>query len=262
MGKSKDKKTGEELFDSFYSNLWQERWPDLKASLIGEKAEQVSVPNTNPPYWLDEASLISASLLPVTKGSNVLDMCAAPGGKSLILAQKTGKEGFLTANDRSPDRRERLKKVLSSLNEEFRPDIRITGFNAESWGLYEKEVYDFILLDAPCSSERHVLLDPKHLGLWSPNRPKRLSISQYAMLSSALMALKKGGWILYSTCSINPGENEEVIKKLFSRHGEEVEESILYPSFSERREKGAIILPDTNKGKGPMYFCLIRKKES
>ena len=107
-----------------------------------------------------------------------------------------------------------------------------------------------------------MLLDPKHLGLWSPNRPKRLPISQYAMLSSALMALKKGGWILYSTCSINPGENEEVIKKLFSRHGEEVEESILYPSFSERREKGAIILPDTNKGKGPMYFCLIRKKES
>ena len=258
MGKKKDKKSGSQLFEEYYSLIWGERWESLRASLLEEKTEMTSVPNTDPPYWLDEASLLTASLLPVSEGSRVLDMCAAPGGKSLVLAQKTGKSGFLTANDRSPERRERLRKVLSSLPSAITPEIKITGFNAESWGVYEKEAYDFILLDAPCSSERHVISSPAHLEMWSPNRPKRLSISQYAMLSSALLAARKGAWILYSTCSINPLENEEVVEKLFKRHPEEVEEGET-PSWAEKRKRGGLVLPDKGNGRGPMYFCLIRK---
>lgn len=259
MAKKKDKINPAQLFDDYYSDIWKDRWPLLKEALLEEKNSQVSIEETNPPYWLDEASLLTATLLPVTKGSTVLDMCAAPGGKSLVLAKATGKEGFLTANDRSPERRERLRKVLYSLSPDIRPEIRITGFNAESWGLYEKEAYDYILLDAPCSSERHVLNDEKYLAQWSPNRPKRLAISQYAMLSSALMAVKEGGYILYSTCSINPGENEEVIEKLFKRHKEEVEEAESFPSWALRRKYGGMVLPDEHSGKGPMYFCLLRK---
>lgn len=258
----KEKKSSEELFDEYYSSIWGERWETLKSSLLSDKAEQISVPNTEPKYWLDEASLLVASLLPIEKGSTVLDMCAAPGGKSLVLAQKIGQEGFLTVNDRSPERRERLRKTLTLLPPELTPEVRVTGFNAESWGVYEKEVYDAILLDAPCSSERHVLLDPKHLSIWSPNRPKRLSVSQYSMLSSALLAAKKGAWILYSTCSINPGENEEVIKKLFKRHSDEIEECSSFPSWAERREYGGMVLPDRSQGRGPMYFCLLRKKDN
>ena len=218
MGKKKNKQDASLLFDEYYGEIWCDRWQSLKEALKEEKDTQVSIDETNPPYWLDEASLLTASLLPVSSGSTVLDMCAAPGGKSLVLAKATGKTGFLTANDRSPDRRERLRKVLYSLRDDIRPEIRITGFNAESWGLYEKEAYDAVLLDAPCSSERHVLNDEKYLSQWSPSRPKRLAISQYAMLSSALMAVKYDGYILYSTCSINPGENEEVVQKLFQRH--------------------------------------------
>ena len=150
MAKKKDKINPAQLFDDYYSDIWKDRWPFLKEALLEEKNSQVSIEETNPPYWLDEASLLTATLLPVTKGSTVLDMCAAPGGKSLVLAKATGKEGFLTANDRSPERRERLRKVLFSLSPDIRPEIRITGFNAESWGLYEKEAYDYILLDAPC----------------------------------------------------------------------------------------------------------------
>ena len=256
---NKNKKDPSVLFDEYYSSIWMERWPGLKEALMEEKNTQVSINETDPPYWLDEASLLTATLLPVTEGSIVLDMCAAPGGKSLVLAKSTGIKGKLTANDRSPERRERLRKVLYSLREDLRPEIRITGFNAESWGLYEKDAYDFVLLDAPCSSERHVLNDPKYLSQWSPSRPKRLSVSQYAMLSSALMAVREGGYILYSTCSINPGENEEVIEKLFKRHGSEIEESQDFPSWAERRRYGGMVLPDKTGGKGPMYFCLLRK---
>ena len=262
MGKKNNKQDSSFLFDEYYSEIWKNRWPRLKEALKEEKNTQVSINETNPPYWLDEASLLTASLLPVSPSSAVLDMCAAPGGKSLVLAKATGKNGFLTANDRSPDRRERLRKVLYSLREDIRPEIRITGFNAESWGLYEKDAYDYVLLDAPCSSERHVLNDEKYLSQWSPSRPKRLAVSQYAMLSSALMAVKVGGYILYSTCSINPGENEEVIQKLFKRHPWEVEESPDIPSWAERRKHGAMVLPDTSGGKGPMYFCLLKKVEN
>ena len=262
MGKKNNKQDSSFLFDEYYSEIWKNRWPRLKEALKEEKNTQVSINETNPPYWLDEASLLTASLLPVSPSSAVLDMCAAPGGKSLVLAKATGKNGFLTANDRSPDRRERLRKVLYSLREDIRPEIRITGFNAESWGVYEKDAYDYVLLDAPCSSERHVLNDEKYLSQWSPSRPKRLAVSQYAMLSSALMAVKVGGYILYSTCSINPGENEEVIQKLFKRHPLEVEESTDIPSWAERRKHGAMVLPDTSGGKGPMYFCLLKKVEN
>ena len=116
-----------------------------------------------------------------------------------------------------------------------------------------------MLLDAPCSSERHVYLDPAHIGIWSPSRPKRLAKEQFALLSSALIAVKKGGYILYSTCSINPDEDENVIERLFSRHDGEVEDVDIALEHSEKLSRGRIILPDTSGGLGPMYACLIRK---
>ena len=121
-------------------------------------------------------------------------------------------------------------------------------------------MYDRILLDAPCSSERHVLNDEKHLSIWSPSRPKRLSVEQYALLSSAFLTVKNGGYILYSTCSVNPGENEGVIAKLFKKHKDEVEEIKCILPNSEEREYGLMLMPDKAGGIGPMYACLIRKR--
>ena len=93
------------------------------------------------------------------------------------------------------------------------------------------------------------------------SRPKRLAKEQFALLSSALIVVKKGGYILYSTCSINPEEDEGVVEKLFSRHEQEVEEIPLDLETSERRMRGRIIMPDTSNGLGPMYACLLRKKK-
>lgn len=248
------------LFDEYYSSLYGERWPLLKEALLKESREKIVPPGLKTPYYMDKSSFLTASLLPVTPSSTVLDMCAAPGGKSLVIALKMKGEGLLVSNDRSPERRRRMKEVFSSCLPEGSVCIRITGYNAESWGLYEKDEYDYILLDAPCSSERHVLNDEKYLSQWSPSRPRRLQISQYAMLSSALIALKEGGYVLYSTCSINSGENEEIIRKLLSRHGREVDIIDTPLEYAEKRDYGSIILPDTSSGLGPMYSCLIRKR--
>lgn len=260
MKQNKNKKDSKALFDEYYLSLYKERWSSLKKALLEEKSEQVTIQGLKEPYYLDKSSLLTASTLPVTPGSKVLDMCAAPGGKSLVIALKMEGKGTLVSNDRSPDRRERMRIVFEKCLPEKRPEIFIRGYNAESWGLYEKNEYDYILLDAPCSSERHVLNDEKYLSQWSPQRPKRLSISQYAMLSSALIALKSGGYILYSTCSINSNENEEVIAKLFKRHEIEVDEIEVDIPLSEKRKHGRIILPDTSEGLGPMYLALLRKR--
>lgn len=246
-------------FEDYYREIYKERWDALKASLLEKKDTQIEIPGLASPYYVDEASYLTAGLLPITEGMNVLDMCAAPGGKTLVLALKLNGTGTLTSNDRSPDRRARLRKSISDcLTEKDRANIRVTGFDASSWGVYEKDAYDAILLDAPCSSERHVMLDEKHLSIWSPSRPKRLAVLQYAMLSSALLAARSGAYILYSTCSINPEENNEVIAKLSKRHAGEVEE-IETDLIGEKQEYGKLVLPDYAEGRGPMYACLLRK---
>lgn len=253
----RNKEKNEVLFDNFYRALYATRWDSLKEALSKDKETMMEIPDLLTPYYLDSVSYRTADLLPVKPGMNVLDMCAAPGGKTLVLAKKLHGSGMLVSNDRSPDRRERLRKTINqSLTEEERSIIKVTGFDASAWGVYEKNMYDAILLDAPCSSERHVINDQKHLDMWSESRPKRLAIMQYAMLSSALIAAKEDSYILYSTCSINKNENQKVIEKLFKRHGDEVREVKI--DYGESQEYGTIVLPDTGSGEGPMYACLLK----
>ena len=259
MAKKRQKQTSEEVFESFYRDIYGDRWDFLKASMTDEKDTVLLSDRLLSPYYMDPASIEVAEMLPIEDGNRVLDMCAAPGGKTLSLALRLGERGTLTSNDRSPQRVHRLRTVIEEcLPKEIAERITTTNHDASSWCLYEQEAYDRILLDAPCSSERHVMNDPKHLGIWSPTRPKRLSKEQYALLSSAFIALKHGGLILYSTCSINPGENNEVIARLFKKHPGEVEEIELEMN-GEKQEHGTLILPDRTDGLGPMYCCLLRK---
>ena len=247
-------------FDGYYSAIWGGRWASIRSSLLVERRPVAYSDNLVQPYYMDEASICTARLLPLADGDRVLDMCAAPGGKTLVLASRLDGRGQIVANDRSKDRRARLDKVLRDhLDDRLHSSVRTTCRDASRWGLYEKDAYDAVLLDAPCSSERHVIASDEHMAMWSPGRPKRLAIEQYALLSSAFMTTRPGGFILYSTCSINPDEDENVIERLFSRHDGEVEDVDIALEHSEKLSRGRIILPDTSGGLGPMYACLIRK---
>ena len=260
MGKKKKDAEGEKLFELHYQGIYAERWPTLRKALLEERKPVAFSEHLRATYYLDEASIVGARLLSVQKGDHVLDMCAAPGGKSLVLASSLQGSGHLVANDRSATRRGRLKIVLKNhLPQSWQESVQVTGHDASKWGLYEQEVYDRVLLDAPCSSERHVLCDAKALNMWKPTRPKALAIQQFAMLAAALEAVKVGGFILYSTCSIEPCENEGVIEKLFvKRAGRFAIEHMAVPE-AEQRPYGSIILPDMANGRGPLYFCLIRR---
>ncbi|MGD1822447.1 MAG: RsmB/NOP family class I SAM-dependent RNA methyltransferase [Pleomorphochaeta sp.] len=259
MGKKKIKNPALE-FDNYYRNIYKERWDNLKEALKKEKTNIEYSNNLIKPYYFDEASLFCANLLEINEGDKVLDMCAAPGGKSLVLASKLKGSGHLVSNDRSSKRRARLHNVIKEhLPKEYLDHISITAHDSTRWGLYEQEVYDKILLDAPCSSERHVLTDQSYLDKWSLNRPKHLSYQQFAMLAAALEAVKIGGIILYSTCAITPLEDEDVIKKLFKKRKDRFEIINFDCEIAEDREYGKIVLPDNSQNRGPLYFCLIRR---
>ena len=159
---------------------------------------------------------------------------------------------------------ERLDKLLSVIGLEDRRNSlpgKLSGGEQQRVAIARGLICgpDAILLDAPCSSERHVIQSAQHLAMWSPSRPKRLAIEQYSLLASAFMALRKGGHLLYSTCSVNPQEDEAVVAKLFTRQNGLVEEIMLDDPRAEKREHGCIIMPDSSGGLGPLYYCLLRK---
>lgn len=279
-----------EGFNKFYHELYGERWPELKASLLAPTKHaawvspygdgvhpggenfldfanvflcegRVEAPSGIPRgyYLLDPASLFPPSVLAPSGNDRVLDLCAAPGGKSLIIESMLGSDGHLVANDRSNDRRGRLKNVfMEYLPQERQAHVEVRGHDASRWGLYEQDIYDKILLDAPCSSERHVLMSDKHLQQWSIKRTKALAIEQAAMLLSALSAVKVGGRIVYSTCALSQLENDGVIAKVLRKRPDQIQVETLDLPIGEKTEFGWHILPDRT-GFGPIYLAsLIR----
>lgn len=248
-----------EDFDTYYRNIWLDRWDALKNAFAGEPDYCTLEEGLLKPYFLDKASTYPAQALDVQHGDSVLDLCAAPGGKTLILALAKGEAGTLVANDKSADRRMRLKTVVNEhLPASIASTVHITGYDAATWGLYQKDMYDRVLLDAPCSSERHVLSSPYYLAQWTPARTKQLAIRQFAMLAAALDAAKAGGRIVYSTCSISPLENDGVVEKLFKKRKDMFNIIELEPEIGEKTKYGIQILPDTT-GAGPIYYCCLEK---
>ncbi len=274
------RKKGEEAFDAFYFNIYAGRWDQLKKTLLKPKEHivylnpylknnphPIKMDSTYPApqkiddlmnyYFLDFASTLPVKALDIKNDDQVIDLCAAPGGKSLMIMGENPKS--LICNDLSHDRLQRLKKIMQDyLPEDIQKKITYTKRDASLWGTFEKEIYDKTLLDAPCSSERHFLQRPNELTDWSEGRTKRLAKLQFALLAAAIDITKSGGRIVYSTCSISPYENDEVIKKaLKKRSGQfEIEKNLF--DESEATEFGQQVLPDKN-GHGPFYLSILRK---
>jgi 16S rRNA (cytosine1407-C5)-methyltransferase len=212
---------------------------------------------------MDRASILAARSLRLPETGTVLDACAAPGGKTLVLASRLSPGTRLLANELSSDRRRRLSLVLDRhLNRERREWVRVSGFDAAAEGSKKKERGRFagILLDAPCSSERHVISNEGALVKWTPARVKFLSQRQWALLSSAFLLLRSGSSLVYSTCALSEEENDAVVQRLTAKYGEELILDV--PDFTggEKTKYGRIILPDRAQGMGPLYVARFGKK--
>lgn len=252
-------------YHAFYKDVYGDRWEALFEALKAP-AHQVERenkfhkehPKLAATYKMDPASILAATALQVESGDQVLDMCAAPGGKSLVLCESLG-SGTLVANELSENRRIRLLAVLKQyLPATMLKKISVKGSDGNKYGLKMRDTFDRILLDAPCSGDRHLVQKPSSLEKWSPKSPKSMAIRQYSLLASAFNALKPGGTLVYSTCAISPLENDGVIDKLFKKKPEEFRILRRPQELGEPTTHGHILLPDKHKA-GPIYFSIIKK---
>lgn len=167
-------------------------------------------------YYIQEPSaMLPAAVLPISKGDKVLDLCAAPGGKTTQLGARLNHEGLLVSNDISPSRAKAIVKNIELFG------IRNSIILSESPKKLEKYFigfFDKILVDAPCSGEGMFRKDPTMIKNWVKTGVEYYVNLQKEILPSAAVMLKSGGFMVYSTCTFSIEENEKVIKWFLDEH--------------------------------------------
>jgi 16S rRNA (cytosine1407-C5)-methyltransferase len=164
-------------------------------------------------YVQDAASMLPVSLLEESSndGQLILDMAASPGGKTTQLIDVTGDRSFVIANDTSASRLQALRIVLQTWGA---MNFAITNYPGEQMGSWFPEVFDVILLDAPCSMENFRSTASHPLRSTTTSERDRLSLRQSLLIQSAFRALKPGGQLIFATCSLAPEEDELVLDNL------------------------------------------------
>ncbi|WP_151412604.1 16S rRNA (cytosine(1407)-C(5))-methyltransferase RsmF [Enterobacter cloacae] len=210
--------------------FWIER-DDEDAVPLGSTAEHLSGL-----FYIQEAS----SMLPVAAlfadgnvPERVMDVAAAPGSKTTQIAARMGNRGAILANEFSASR---VKVLHANISRCGIHNVALTHFDGRVFGAALPEMFDAILLDAPCSGEGVVRKDPDALKNWSMESNLEIAATQRELIDSAFHALRPGGTLVYSTCTLNRDENEDVCLWLKAQYPDAVEFLPLNDLFSSAQE--------------------------
>jgi len=171
-------------------------------------------------YSQNLSSQLAPLILNPQPGEEVLDMCAAPGGKTSQIACMMHGKGRIAAVEKIKTRFFKMKANFKTLQHDF-----IHTYMSDAVGLWRKtpERFNRILLDAPCSSEsRFQINKPDSYAHWKPRKIKEASRKQKKLIYSAINCLKPGGTLVYSTCSFAPEENEAVIDHILETYPQQL----------------------------------------
>lgn len=167
-------------------------------------------------YIQNLSSILAIHVLNPQKEEDILDLAAAPGSKTTLISSLTNNEANITANDIDPQRIGKLNNVLNQFGSK---NVEITNKDGAVMGKIYPNHYDRVLLDAPCSDEGRIYLaGHKPLRFWSIKMSNAMVKKQKELIESAYEALKIGGTLLYSTCTLEPDENEGVITHLLKKY--------------------------------------------
>lgn len=165
-------------------------------------------------YTQEAASMIPPIVLEPKPDEIVLDIAASPGSKTTQIAQYMQNKGILIANDYTY---ERMKPLSINLQRCGVTNAIITLMEGQ-WFKRSGIEFDKILVDAPCSGTGTIRKSLKTIGIWNPDMIRRLSITQKQLIETGFKLLKENGTLVYSTCSLEPEENEEVVDFLIKKY--------------------------------------------
>lgn len=221
-------------------------------------------------YYIQEPSAMTpASFLPVEPGDKVLDLCAAPGGKTTELGAKLQRKGVLFSNDISISR---TKALLHNIELNGIPNIVVMSEESSRLASRMEGYFDKILVDAPCSGEGMFRKDPAMVKAWEPDKVELYSSIQRELLVDAAKMLRPGGMMIYSTCTFAPEEDEQSVEFLLEQCPEmELMELPMYegfdqghPQWSKTGREDLIrcrrLWPHRLEGEGH-FVALLHKKE-
>ena len=201
-------------------------------------------------YYIQEPSaMAAAALLDPEPGDQVLDLCAAPGGKTTQIGSRLKGRGFLLSNEIHPARARILSQNVERMG---LGNVAVTNHAPGELADRFPEAFDKIAVDAPCSGEGMFRREEEALAQWSGELIKACAERQREILCSAARMLRPGGRLVYSTCTFAPEENEGVLADFLAEHGDfYVERRQGYEEFSPGR-------PDWVEGGRGDGFCLER----
>jgi len=173
-------------------------------------------------YYLhrDSSPLIPPLNMDLRPGLDALDTCAAPGGKATYIAQLIGDKGLVIANDISLNR---IRALVSNIARMGFRSVVVTRIDARKIDRVITRRFERILVDAPCSAEGYIMIDPSRKRKTGLRELALLVRREIEILVSALKLLDSGGILVYSTCSIAPEENEYVVSRVLESFGDAVE---------------------------------------
>ena len=207
-------------------------------------------------YYMQEPSaMLPVAALEIPDGARVLDMCAAPGGKSSQLAIKLNGRGLLVANETERSRAAVLRENIVRLG--YRNAL-VTNFRPDRVAAVFGGYFDVVVVDAPCSGEGMLRKEPQAALDWSEANVRACAARQKEIIACADKCLKEGGTLLYSTCTFSAAEDEDVARHILSLGYEVVNLPASVVSDGVTDGLGYRFYPHRVRGEG-QYFCLFRK---
>lgn len=219
-------------------------------------------------YMQEPSAQLPAVLLNAKPGERILDLCAAPGGKTTQIAGAMQNEGLIVANEPYPARAKVLSQNIERLGI---TNAVITCALPEKLAEYFPEYFDKIMVDAPCSGEGMFRKDENTTDEWSEDIVSMCASRQWDILQSAYSMLRPGGSLVYSTCTFAPDEDEKIVSRLISEFDMSVVKCEINgvsdgcPEWSDGNEnlKNTFrIWPHISDGEGHFAALLVKKGEA